>query len=254
MAVAALAALVHDVLISVGVYSLFGFEVTPGDRDRVPHDPRLLDLRHHRRVRQGATRTPRRLLATGRVTYSDMVNLSHEPGADAVAEHVDRRAPPDHVAARRRLVRARRDHARGVRPRPAHRPASPARTRRSSSPRRSSLRSRSASLATRRCKAKFGSTTVLSTVPAATAVATLGAGSAPARDGGCDAGRDRARVPAATRRPAAVDRRSARPSAATAQEEARAEALAPDGTAAASRAAAAVASSDDGRRDVARGA
>ena len=29
MAVAALAAVVHDVLISVGVYSIFGFEVTP---------------------------------------------------------------------------------------------------------------------------------------------------------------------------------------------------------------------------------
>ena len=29
MAVAALVAVVHDVLISVGVYSLFGFEVTP---------------------------------------------------------------------------------------------------------------------------------------------------------------------------------------------------------------------------------
>ena len=29
MAIAALAAVVHDVLISVGVYSLFGFEVTP---------------------------------------------------------------------------------------------------------------------------------------------------------------------------------------------------------------------------------
>ena len=29
MAVGALAAVVHDVLISVGVYSIFGFEVTP---------------------------------------------------------------------------------------------------------------------------------------------------------------------------------------------------------------------------------
>ena len=44
MAIAALAAVAHDVLISVGVYSLFGFEVTPATGDRVPHHPRLLAL------------------------------------------------------------------------------------------------------------------------------------------------------------------------------------------------------------------
>ena len=53
MAVAAFAAMVHDVIAVVGVYSVFQFKVTPGDRRRVPHDPRLLALRHDRRVRPG---------------------------------------------------------------------------------------------------------------------------------------------------------------------------------------------------------
>ena len=53
MAVAAIVAMVHDVLISVGVYSVFGFEVTPATVVGVPDDPRLLAVRHHRRVRQG---------------------------------------------------------------------------------------------------------------------------------------------------------------------------------------------------------
>ena len=53
MALAAIIAVVHDIIITVGVYAVTGFEVTPGDGRRVPHHPRLLALRHRRRVRQG---------------------------------------------------------------------------------------------------------------------------------------------------------------------------------------------------------
>ena len=52
MAATAIIAVIHDIIFSVGVYALFQFEVTPGDGHRVPHDPRVLALRHRRRVRQ----------------------------------------------------------------------------------------------------------------------------------------------------------------------------------------------------------
>jgi len=75
MAVSALLAVVHDVLISVGVYSLFGFEVTPGTviafltilgfsiydtivvDDKIKENERLVGL-------------------SGRMTYSQMTSLS----------------------------------------------------------------------------------------------------------------------------------------------------------------------------------
>jgi preprotein translocase subunit SecF len=75
MAVATLAALVHDILVTLGVYSLTGFEVTPATViailtilgysiydgivvfDKVDENTRLVS-------------------STSRVTYSDMVNLS----------------------------------------------------------------------------------------------------------------------------------------------------------------------------------
>ena len=50
IAVAAILAMVHDVVISVGIYSLFGFVVTPATY-RVPDDPWLFAVRHHRGVR-----------------------------------------------------------------------------------------------------------------------------------------------------------------------------------------------------------
>ena len=70
MSVAAIVALAHDMLITIGVYALSGFEVHPGDGHRPAHHPRLLALRHRRGLRQGprehqatcasaARRTPR---------------------------------------------------------------------------------------------------------------------------------------------------------------------------------------------------
>ena len=72
---AAIVAMLHDVLISVGVYSVFRFEVTPATVVAFLDDPRLLALRHDRRVRQGqgehASATP-----ASRVPYADVINVS----------------------------------------------------------------------------------------------------------------------------------------------------------------------------------
>ena len=56
---AALVALLHDLIITAGVYALVGFEVTPVDGDRLPDDPGLLALRHGRGLRQGPGEHPR---------------------------------------------------------------------------------------------------------------------------------------------------------------------------------------------------
>ena len=93
-----------------------------GDGHRLPHHPRLLAVRHHRRVRQGRGehRGPGRVRAHDLRRHGEPVD---EPGADAVAEHLAGGHPADPVDAGRRRVRARRDDARGLRPGPAHRPA-----------------------------------------------------------------------------------------------------------------------------------
>ena len=75
MAIAALVALVHDVVVTMGVYSIVGFEVTPGHGDRPADDPGLLALRHRRRVRQGQGEH-RGLLGLTRRTYAEAANLA----------------------------------------------------------------------------------------------------------------------------------------------------------------------------------
>ena len=117
-----LAALVHDILVTVGVYSLFGFEVTPATVDRLPHDPRLLALRQHRRVRQGRGEHPARVV-DGRHDLQRHGQPVAEPGADASLNTSLTALLPVALAAGRRLVHPRRDHAAGVRARPARRPA-----------------------------------------------------------------------------------------------------------------------------------
>ncbi len=75
MAVAAFAALVHDLLVTAGVYSLFGFQVTP---DTVVAILTILGYSLYDtvvvfdRVRDNT----RGLGSSGRMTYSEMVNLS----------------------------------------------------------------------------------------------------------------------------------------------------------------------------------
>jgi preprotein translocase subunit SecF len=74
MAVAALVAVVHDVLISVGVYSIFGFEVTPATVIAFLtilgfslYDTIVVFDKVHENTRK---------LVTSRASYSDIVNLS----------------------------------------------------------------------------------------------------------------------------------------------------------------------------------
>ncbi len=75
MAVAAIVAVVHDILVTVGIYSLTGFQVTP---DTVIAVLTVLGYSLYDtvvvfdRIRENA----KGLGASGRITYSDMVNLS----------------------------------------------------------------------------------------------------------------------------------------------------------------------------------
>ncbi|HEY7916295.1 MAG TPA: protein translocase subunit SecF [Acidimicrobiales bacterium] len=75
MAVAAMAAVIHDILVTVGIYSLTGFQVSP---DTVIAVLTVLGYSLYDtvvvfdRIRENA----KGLGASGRITYSDMVNLS----------------------------------------------------------------------------------------------------------------------------------------------------------------------------------
>jgi len=75
MAVATLAALVHDILVTVGVYSLSGFEVTPAT---VIAGLTILGYSIYDGivVFDKVEENTRGLAASGRMTYGDMVNLS----------------------------------------------------------------------------------------------------------------------------------------------------------------------------------
>ena len=75
MSVAALVALVHDVVITIGVYALSGLPGDAGGRHRSAGDPRLLALRHRRRVRQDPGEHHRRC-ARARQTYAEAANLA----------------------------------------------------------------------------------------------------------------------------------------------------------------------------------
>ena len=65
MAIAALVAMVHDVIISVGVYSVFGFEVTPATVIAFLTILGYSIYDTHRRVRQGQGEHPAVLDAAG---------------------------------------------------------------------------------------------------------------------------------------------------------------------------------------------
>ena len=78
MALAAFAAMVHDLLVTIGVYSLFGFQVTP---DTVIAILTILGYSLYDtvvvfdRVRDNS----RGVLNNGNMTYSEMINLSMNP-------------------------------------------------------------------------------------------------------------------------------------------------------------------------------
>ena len=103
MALAAIIAVVHDIIITVGVYAVTQFEVTPATviafltilgfslYDTVV----VFDKIKENQARIGTVRGD---------TYTKMVEPVAQPGADAVAQHVVRRAAAGGVAALRRHV------------------------------------------------------------------------------------------------------------------------------------------------------
>jgi hypothetical protein len=97
MALAAIIAMLHDVLISVGIYS--------GDRGGLPHHSRILLVRHHRRLRQGQGQ--HRTDVGGPNEHGRHHQRVDESGVDAIAQHEPRRGVAGVVSARPRLGRFR---------------------------------------------------------------------------------------------------------------------------------------------------
>ena len=87
MAIAALIALIHDILVTVGIYSLVRLPGQSGDGHRLPHHPRLLALRHHRRLRQGRGEHQGPGLDRPDDLHRHRQPLD-EPGADALDQHL----------------------------------------------------------------------------------------------------------------------------------------------------------------------
>ena len=109
MALTAILAMLHDVAISVGIYSVFGFEVTPATVVAFLTVLGLLALRQHRRVRphQGQREAHRLRRSDGRRPDQRV----DQPGAAAIGEHHDRRRTARALPPRRRLVDLRPGHA-----------------------------------------------------------------------------------------------------------------------------------------------
>ena len=84
-ALAAMAALVHDILITVGFYHRRqGGQ--PGHRRRRPHGARVLDLRHHNHLRQDQGERPYRRLQQAPLRRDD--KPLHPPGREAFDLHI----------------------------------------------------------------------------------------------------------------------------------------------------------------------
>ena len=111
MAVAALVALIHDLTITIGVYALVGFEVTPGHRDRSADHPRLLALRHGRRLRQPQGEHARTSPSRTRCTYSEIANRSINEHPGPLDQHHGGRAAAGRRPAVHRWRPPRRGHA-----------------------------------------------------------------------------------------------------------------------------------------------
>jgi preprotein translocase subunit SecF len=190
MAVAALAAVVHDVLISVGVYSLFGFEVTPAT---VIAFLTILGFSLYDTivVFDKVHENTRRVLATGRATYGDVVNLSmNQVLARSLNTTLCAVLPVMSLLFVGSILMgatALEDFALALLVGLVTGSYSSIFI---ATPILAALKEREPRY--RALKAKFGSTTVLSTIPAATAIATLGASSAPGRAAGSATGVARA--------------------------------------------------------------
>ena len=149
MAAAAIVAVIHDIIFTVGVYALFQFQVTPAT---VTAFLTILGFSLYDTVVvfDKVRENQRTLTATGPLDLRRDGEPVAEPGADAVAVDVARRAAAGAVAADRRLAASsarRRSRTSRSRSPPV---CSSVRTRRSSSPRRCSRGGRSASRSTAR--------------------------------------------------------------------------------------------------------
>ncbi len=121
MAVAALVALIHDLTITIGVYAIVGFEVTPGTVIG------LLTILGYSLydtvvVFDGLKETTKGITGQTRSTYSELANRCLEPDPGPVDQHHGRRAAAGRRAALRRWRTARRGHAQRHRARAVRRP------------------------------------------------------------------------------------------------------------------------------------
>ncbi len=103
MAAAALAALIHDLILTAGVYSLVGFEVTPST---VVGLLTILGFSLYDTVVvfDKVDENSRGILAASRYTYAEAANNRRQPDAHALDQHLDHRS----AAGRRPAVRRRR--------------------------------------------------------------------------------------------------------------------------------------------------
>ena len=193
MAIAALAAVAHDVLISVGVYSLFGFEVTPAT---VIAFLTILGFSLYDTivVFDKVHENTRRVLATGRATYGGVVNLSmNQVLARSLNTTLCAVLPVMSLLFVGSILMgatALEDFALALLVGLVTGSYSSIFI---ATPILAALKEREPRY--RALKAKFGQTTVLSTIPAATAVATLGGSSASGRSGAATPGPARAPLP-----------------------------------------------------------
>ena len=75
MSVTSIIGLLDVLIITIGVYALCGFEISPGGGDRLPHDPLVRAVRHDRRVRQDPREYDGGRRDIGR-TFGESVNLA----------------------------------------------------------------------------------------------------------------------------------------------------------------------------------
>ena len=110
MAIAALVALIHDLTITVGIYALVGFEVTPGTVIG------LLTILGYSLydtvvVFDSLKEQTKDITKQTRCTYSEIANRSHQRHPGAFHQHHGRRAAAGRRPAVHRRRRARRGHA-----------------------------------------------------------------------------------------------------------------------------------------------
>ena len=113
MAIAAFVALIHDLVITTGIYALAGFRGQPGDRHRPADHPGLLAVRHRGRLRQGTGEHGRPARRSRRPTARRPTWPSTRPWSGRSTPHSSRCSLSPRSCSSRRPARRRR--ARGTR-------------------------------------------------------------------------------------------------------------------------------------------